>query len=516
MVLAQICAGSSIARARAQVTQPAAAAGGPVDPAGRVACAVCHQREAALFTASIHAGAGIDCRSCHGGENEYTVPPGGLERLRRLAGEWSEREEPTSRPAETTTRPAAGGAFDHGPQFRGKASHYDVPQRCGTCHSDVAKMNPYGLPTDQWAQYRMSGHGRALYDRKSDKVAVCIDCHGTHDIRKHTDPASPVYPTNVPGTCGKCHARASVMIGSHLNMSVVEEYKQSVHGQGLLEHGDVGMPHCATCHGSHAAIPPGFRDVGHVCGRCHQQEEQRFLESVHAKFPNFPRCMACHTRNVDQRDHRIVRVAASPESIKKTCEQVLEALPSADIRDPKLQAAYAAQRKPPVPSFEAFCQRCHTPARQIAHRAFFGDLDQRAAGMGAELYQLVQHAELCYGVTAEQVGRVSRGVLLVKDEAMTVEEMRTKMVGLAALQHTLDAEKVRAAVADLDALASRTQQSLGEKVRGLRWRYWGLIPMWAFLALFSVALWVKYKRLKAAWVVSTPQHDGRLQHADIA
>ena len=33
----------------------------------------------------------------------------------------------------------------------------------------------------------------------------CKDCHNAHDIRRRTDPASPVFRTSVPATCGKCH-----------------------------------------------------------------------------------------------------------------------------------------------------------------------------------------------------------------------------------------------------------------------------------------------------------------------
>ena len=38
--------------------------------------------------------------------------------------------------------------------------------------------------------------------------AVCTDCHGVHDIRMTTDPASHVNPANELATCQKCHAGA--------------------------------------------------------------------------------------------------------------------------------------------------------------------------------------------------------------------------------------------------------------------------------------------------------------------
>ena len=458
-----------------------------------VACADCHEFEARQFSRSVHSAAGFDCRSCHGGADSYPVVPAILQQLRRSAGE-----------LHLTTHPATAPAFDHGVDFRGRPTHRDIPERCASCHNDVSMMNPYGLPTDQYAQYRLSGHGRALYEQHNDRAAVCIDCHGTHEILRPKDPADSVYPKNVPATCGRCHSDPSVMAGSHLSTRVVEEYRQSVHGQGLLEQGDLGMPHCATCHGSHSAVPPGFRDVGHVCGRCHQQEEQRYLESPHAKFPLFPRCVACHTHDVDLRDHRIMQVTASPQAIKKAYTAVVQAVPGADIDDPRFQEAFAARRVPPVPSYETFCKRCHSPARETAHRMFFVELDRKAAKNGEALYDSVLRGEIHYAATAARVEQAAQGVLLVTDEALMLEEARTKLVSLAPLQHTLDVHKVHAAAGELDTLTDEIDRSIGRKVRDLQWRRCGLVPMWAFLAVFVGVLWVKYKRLKAAMVVPLP------------
>jgi hypothetical protein len=38
--------------------------------------------------------------------------------------------------------------------------------------------------------------------------AVCSDCHGVHNIRKASDPASSVSSQNLLGTCQKCHPTA--------------------------------------------------------------------------------------------------------------------------------------------------------------------------------------------------------------------------------------------------------------------------------------------------------------------
>jgi len=290
------------------------------------------------------------------------------------------------------------------------------------------------------------------------------------------------------------------MACSNRSTRILEQYKESVHGIGLLEKGDTGMPQCATCHGSHSAVPPGFRNVGHVCGRCHQNEERNFLQSLHAPFDQFPRCIICHTPGIDQTDHRIYRVAVTPESMEKTLASILTTMPAGSIEDPAIQKAYSERRQPPVSRFGTFCAKCHNPSREVGHREFFGKIDETAVERGNEIFGMVRHAEMQYAHTALRVNEAQHGVLLVKDEAMTLEELRTSVVGLAALQHTLDIKKLKEAVATQDALAKQIDGSLNEKIRYLHWRHWGLIPMWCFVAIFVAALWAKCKQLKHQYV----------------
>lgn len=474
------------------------AAGAAMEPENgnpQALCADCHVTQAQQFASSVHAGANVHCQSCHGGASRYPVPPAEMARLRSAA-------------EQLASHPADNPLFDHGSQFLGKPARVDIPERCGSCHSDVAAMNPYGLPTDQLAQYRLSGHGKALYKDRNQRVAVCTDCHGIHEILRPSEPASSVYPTNIPATCGRCHADAKVMAGSNRSTRVVEEYRESVHGHALLTQGDTGMPTCATCHGSHSAVPPGFNDVGHVCGRCHQQEERRFLESIHSKFEGFPRCVVCHTRRVDLRDHRITWIAASPEAMQKAYASVAATRPAVDLGDPGVLAAYSSKREPAVEPFGTFCLRCHNPARQHGHRAFFHDLDDEAVRRGNRIYSLLMQAELQYAATAQRVDQLQHSVLLVKDEALQLEELRTLTVGLAILQHTLDLDKIDEATTAQAGLAKEINASLDEKWRGLRWRYWTLLPMWGFVAIFVAALWTKYKQLKAAMVVGCTESRG--------
>jgi hypothetical protein len=120
-------------------------------------CATCHPLEAGWLTASVHRT--IHCKECHRGLESYPLAPQEVEKVQRRS-------------------PDAGLPFDHGSSFASRPKRTDVPLLCGECHADVERMNPYGLRTDQLAQYKTSMHGKALFGRQDDRVAVCTDCHG--------------------------------------------------------------------------------------------------------------------------------------------------------------------------------------------------------------------------------------------------------------------------------------------------------------------------------------------------
>jgi len=126
---------------------------------------------------------------------------------------------------------------------------------------------PYDLPVDQYDLYLTSGHGRKL--REGDpRVAVCSDCHGPHEILAGSDPASRVYVTNIPRTCGGCHGDSALVRARGLD-NTYHEYLSSVHAKQLLDGGNLRAPTCVSCHGVHGAVPPEVGDVNKVCGRCH-------------------------------------------------------------------------------------------------------------------------------------------------------------------------------------------------------------------------------------------------------
>jgi hypothetical protein len=79
---------------------------------------------------------------------------------------------------------------------------------CSRCHDDIALSRQYGFLTSRLKTYNQTFHGTAAKYGET-RVANCASCHGFHDIRPPSDPASSINPQNLPKTCGKCHPGAS-------------------------------------------------------------------------------------------------------------------------------------------------------------------------------------------------------------------------------------------------------------------------------------------------------------------
>lgn len=443
-----------------------AAVSGGVAFAAPVTCQTCHTREAKPLAASVHAA--LACQECHGGDEAYAVVDADLPRFQERAG-------------------GAEAKFDHGSSFRGKPRRGEIPERCGTCHADVERMNPYGLRTDQLAAYRTSGHGKTLFQRGDERVAVCTDCHGVHDVHPAHEATSKTHPRNVPDMCGSCHANAALMAEFDLPAGLVDEYRHSVHGDLLLQAGDLGAPTCATCHGNHSAMPPGFRTVGAVCGKCHEHASKNFETSIHAKQPAFAGCVQCHGGGPSSHQHKIERITKPTGVMIQRYAHLMSARPSATPGE--VTEAIHPDPKNLLTQVLPGCLECHSEP----------DEDKSLAGL-FKLIDDISAAERLYVGTAHRLDEVGRGVLLVDHVRFTYEDAKTHLIELAPLQHTLSNEAVAGKVAELRTVCTTVNTQLDDLERGLRWRYRALIPVWGFALVFAAALYATYRRLRAVHV----------------
>ncbi len=271
----------------------------PVSQEPRNSCVSCHLEEeeelaepVKAMENDIHAKNGLSCADCHGGD-----PTAGLD------------GDPDA-------------AMDPAKGYIGVPDRTEIPQFCGRCHSDPEYMRQYNprLPTDQLDRYKTSIHGKRLAGG-DEKVATCVDCHGTHGILKANDSRSPVYATNVPQTCARCHADEEYMADYDIPTDQVEEYEKSVHGQALLKRGDTAAPACNDCHGNHGAAPPAVPSVVYVCGQCHVNNSEMFQESPHKDAfaeEDLPECETCHgNHGIEHPKDEMLGVG--PESICLEC-----------------------------------------------------------------------------------------------------------------------------------------------------------------------------------------------------
>ncbi len=239
-------------------------------------CADCHSKLGPAFKEhvilpdyDVHKKAGKSCVDCHGGDSKIDVP---LVEYRK--------------------------AMDPQKGFVGRPPKVTIPALCGKCHSNPKVMRYFNpnFPTDQEDQYKLSQHGQLL--AKGDKkVATCINCHNYHGIRPINDPKSPVYPTNLIYTCGNCHSNAEYMKEYNIPTDQVIKYRKSVHAYALYKKGDLSAPVCNDCHGTHGPVQPKPGAIINVCGQCHVNNWQLFIESPHKNAfleLNYPACEICH------------------------------------------------------------------------------------------------------------------------------------------------------------------------------------------------------------------------------
>ncbi|MBZ0251871.1 MAG: cytochrome c3 family protein, partial [Candidatus Methylomirabilis sp.] len=226
------------------------------------------------FLGDAHFRRGLSCAGCHGGD------PSDEDMNDEIYDRWPKAE---ARETDKTW----------------------IPAFCARCHADASFMRGFdpAAPTDQYAKYQESTHGRLLLEKRDSRAAQCVSCHGVHDIQGPKSPLSRVYAKNVPSTCGACHADAERMKGltladgSPMPTDQLEKYERSVHGKALLERSDLGAPACNDCHGNHAATPPTAASVEQVCGTCHSGNRELFEGSKHRKVfddNGWPECAQCH------------------------------------------------------------------------------------------------------------------------------------------------------------------------------------------------------------------------------
>jgi len=174
-------------------------------------------------------------------------------------------------------------------------------KNCGQCHKDMMEG------------YLGSVHARALLVSGLNSAPACSDCHGSHDIQRHTDPDAATSHQGSPKTCGKCHE------------GILKVWTESAHGE-MWKEGKQG-PVCTTCHHAHSIQDPttvaSREHMPNECGNCHEEKIKTFHDSFHGKAtevgrPQAATCSDCHTphHNLPASDPRS---SVNPANLMETC-----------------------------------------------------------------------------------------------------------------------------------------------------------------------------------------------------
>ncbi len=286
---------------------------------------------------SVHEG--LSCTDCHTGIQELPhgdkLPPPSCDCHSDLQAELKEGVHAPSGPASALVPRCADCHGAH--QIRGKSdpasSIYpaNIPSTCGACHGNTEAMKALGVrQSNPLENFLKSDHWKSIEGGVTRKAATCADCHGAHKVLSATDPKSPVYKTNVPATCGKCHR------------GIEEKYLESVHGKAL-EEGHMEAPSCTDCHGEHD-IEKASRSTSRVnganlatvtCGECHSSVRmakrfslpQGMVKSYQASFHGLAtkygdtavaNCGSCHGAH-DILPSSDPKSSINPKNLQATC-----------------------------------------------------------------------------------------------------------------------------------------------------------------------------------------------------
>jgi len=375
---------------------------------------VCHSDINTEYKSSIHYEEEIKCIFCHGGNDSDLT----LNSMSKKAG------------------------------FKGKIVRTKIPLLCAGCHSNSEMMLQYGNFIDQYNIYKSSVHGKELAKGNS-KVAVCTDCHGVHNIRKVSDPASSAYWKNIPGICARCHSDDKYMKEYRIPTAQFELYRNSVHGKLRLEKGDMRSPGCPDCHGSHGATPPGVTEVENVCGKCHALERKYFQLSPHRKAlvkKKLKECITCHgSHGIEHADENLYNKSRQNNN-------------------------------------GVGCVACHNEKS----REF--KLGQEVARMFVEAEALIDNA---YKLTQ----MASKKGFDIDEELLKLDEANSRLNEIKPVTHSLSISEISEGVENAEMLAKDVQEMVNSKMTEWRDRRVSLVINVAIFVVVMILLYVIRRRI---------------------
>lgn len=204
------------------------------------------------------------------------------------------------------------------------------PPSCVSCHEALwekvkeekltGEKERLGLVVQNIQAYKQSFHARPDKDEPWHAKATCEDCHSSHtfNVPPKGTARRTAWHKEIPKTCGeKCHD------------DQLETYSTSIHGEEVLDKGNIKAAVCTDCHTSHdiAGTSSDKFKLANVnaCGGCHEQEFKSYTDTYHGQvnrlgYTYTARCSDCHG------SHGILAVddpkaTVNPKNRLKTCQK---------------------------------------------------------------------------------------------------------------------------------------------------------------------------------------------------
>ncbi len=411
---------------------------------------------------------------------------------------------------------------------------------CLLCHSDPEQkprlrfsVDPKATGTPEHLNLK-----DVLSDVHFRRGLSCAGCHGGKptDTEMSTEieerwPKKDVRHTDrtwVPGFCARCHADPAFMRTYNPSMATdqMAKYKESKHGQLLLEKKDSRAAQCVSCHGVHGIRGPKSRQshvhpqaIPATCGHCHGSAEhmagykaedgsplptdqvEQYKKSVHGKALlekgdlGAPACNDCHG------NHAAMPPAVSSVSqVCRTCHAM-----NGTLFDGSRHKKEFEKHKWPE------CEKCHgkhdieKPNDAMVSDAKDGlcggchaehakdnkDCDDGARYFRASLDELTGKAK---GFPAEAEHLAEKG-LDTELILAAVSELDEAIVQTRTRVHTFDRGGF-----DVGAKAGREAVVKAEKLfdeahKEQRFRLNGLLVAIGFMGFVAVIMWLKIREL---------------------
>ncbi len=326
----------------------------------RVSCSLCHDDIGSEYAASAHGrqvggAAAASCADCHGYHDVLS--------------------------------PSEAEALSHPNR---------TPLLCGKCHTTQARQ-----------------HGRSLHGRaaaRGDELAPnCVTCHRPHVVLPHSDPRSPTNSLNIPSLCGRCHREGAEVALQHdiPQTRILENYSQSIHGEGLFKKGLTVTAVCISCHTSHEILEHTHADssihrdnVAGTCTACHARIEEVHVQVIEGRLwaeerHKIPSCVECHSPHKIRRHPAQAGGAANQDCLACHSDPALTI-----IRDGKTVSLFVDEATRSLSEHAGVaCAQCHSGVATSGERP--------CAEISAAVDCAICHAEQTQDYKASTHGRLA-------------------------------------------------------------------------------------------------------------